>query len=194
MNDQPESHDHDDDSHAHFYVFNPFGGMSREEFVAQLDQHHAQIDAAAHRGVGFFESLNEEQLLTLRGLLNAMAGQPESTLPYYMGVVTTHLQHRFKICPACSLKHDDELEKLVQTGKEEMSHGQADTDPEELIQNAYAWGVNFLGLTLGEKPTITTPVICANGCGATFASVPDRMLRPAGESGCPGCIYKAKNG
>lgn len=193
MNDLPESHEGDDDSHAHFYVFNPFGGMSREEFVAQLDQHHAQIDAAAHRGVGFFESLNEEQLLTMRGLLNAMAGQPESTLPYYMGVVTTHLQHRFKICPACSLKHDDELEKLVQTGRDEMSHGQADTDDEELEQLAKTWGVVFTDSGDG-RPLNLTPVTCVNECGAGWTNLADRMLRPAGETGCPGCIYKAKNG
>lgn len=193
MNDQPEEYGEHEHDHGHPpHGFWPFA-ISREEWLEQVDQQQAQIDAAAHRGVSFFESLNEEQLLTMRGLVNAMAANPEMTLPYYMGVISTHLQHRFGVCPACSKKHDDELIKLVQTGKDEMSHGQADTDDEEMLQQAKAWGVEFIGMADG-RPLSVTPVKCVKNCGATNPTLADRMLKPAGPSGCPGCIHISKNG
>jgi hypothetical protein len=196
VNDQPDSHDEDDEPiMAVPGFYNQFGlQITREEYMAQVDQQHAQMDASAHRGVSFFDSLTEEQLFTLRGLINAMASQPESALPYYMGVVSSHLQHRFGVCPACSKKHDDEINKLIDTGRAEMSHGQADTDAEDLVGQAYAWGVDFVGLEPGQEPVVNTPVQCTQRCGATWINLADRMLAKPGPSGCPGCQQKAKFG
>ena len=193
MSDEPDNtpEENEDVPTMGMIQFVPFGQPMTKE---QRDQHNAEIDATAHRGVSFFDSLNEEQLLTLRNLLMVMHNEPMKVLPYYVGVVSTQLQQRFGVCPACTKKHDDELEKLVEVGQAEMSHGQADTDDEELALQAVAWGVSFDPKIADGRPLSLVPVFCNEICGATWPNMADRMLRKPGPDGCPGCQEKAKFG
>lgn len=144
----------------------------------------------AHAIKHFLESLNEEQLVTLRRIL-AMISQREDFGPYYTGLITAQLNSKFGICIACSQKHDEQLEKLVETSDKKKTvvsqlswtEFVASAD-EELLDKAAEYNV--------ELSFKIWPKVRCRKCGTEFASLEDRFLRKPDE--CAGCIQKEKWG
>jgi hypothetical protein len=198
VNDQPDQPDQpDEEKQSQGLVMGPHGLMTLHEYHKMMDQQHAHFEASAHQGVQFFESLSEEQLLTFRGIANAMQSNPKAVVAYYQGLASAYLRWRFGICPACSKKHDDELHKIIDAEKEgDAVHdvdGQTETDEEEILENMRIWNVDFLD-GAEDRPMHLRPVYCLANCGAQFPNIGDRMLRKPGNEGCPGCIQKMKTG
>jgi hypothetical protein len=193
--DEPQPEEQPEDGHEHhehqFMVMGPYGPMTGEQYAAMVDQQNAHLESSAHQAVNFFDDLNEEQLVTFRGILNALAHRPKQAIPYYQAMASSALKYRFGVCPACTKKHDEVLAEM--TGLPGEAIREEPEDVEELKEQARVWNVDFMDNTDG-RPLSLTPVFCLAECGASWPNLADRMLRKPGPDGCDGCQQKAKFG
>lgn len=163
--------------------------MNMPPEVREIIEHHRMhAEQAAHDTTNFFDSMTEDQLRSLRGVLGVIRSDPDST-PYFMGLVSSALQYKFGVCLGCGKKHDEELTKMAhpdvpsETRISDASKSKMTTT--EYLNKCIEYRVHIRG---------DGPEVICNNCGVTYVSLEDRMLRRPDIEGCDGCIQKEKWG
>lgn len=171
------SDEHEDNPQGAHFVF-PFNLGPSKEQVEQMQMHQ---EANAHETRHFFDSLDEGQLRKLSGLFQACYQSDGDASQYFIGIIAGMLDQKFKVCLACGRNHDAELKDFAPAEEEELPQKRA---AEETIELMKQYDVEIL---------ISGSLVCKN-CETPIASLEDRMLRPPGTAGCPGCVEKEKWG
>ena len=122
------------------------------EVQAAMEHQQMHDETNAHAIKHFFESLNEEQLIMLRRILSMVDNRAEFG-PYYTGLITALLNSKFGVCIACSQKHDEQLENLVEFSDEKKNENVplaqlswlefVDFADEELLQKVNEYNVEL---------------------------------------------------
>lgn len=75
----------------------------------------ADIDAAAtqHAMVRLFEELSEDQMTSVKVLLNGCQADGSPSAFFYGGYLIAELQRRFGVCAGYGKNHDNEIANLV---------------------------------------------------------------------------------
>jgi hypothetical protein len=106
-------------------------------------------------------------------------------------------------CMVCDLDHDEEINALLPTAP--AAEEPRVKTPDELVKDAEAEAAYAKSLEMvreHEANLLKYELVqdfekggfkCFN-CGMPSPSLEDRMMKPAGREGCPGCIQKAKWG
>lgn len=140
-----------------------------------------EIAAAHERHARFFRlfrDLQPEQLGTLLEMFTLFGSEMgQRFLHHQIGVIHT-LQTVIHGRCACGDDHDKEL----------IEDEQASLDSERHAENNQASMIEY-----GLIRDVDGKLFCKN-CQAIYSSLDDRMLRPPGAAGCPGCQQKAKWG
>lgn len=156
------------------------------ELQAALDHHRMHSEQSAHDSRDFLESLDEEQLRILRGMIRVI-DLNESAGSYYAGIVSAILSQKFHVCLGCGKKHDEELKDMAGEGKTDDATSWADfvrSLDNETLTELKTYGVQPV---TGEWPQVR----CEN-CGRLYPSLEDRKLNKPDE--CGGCQQIAKWG
>jgi len=145
---------------------------AKAEHQRMHDLHDMQGEASRHHLLNFLDSLTEEQLKDLRGIMRLAHEEQDFSL-YVMGVTNHVLTTTFGYCIVCNVKHEQVIEDF------DLPDPPTDeTDPETLMEQ-----YNLIAVGEGFK--------CSK-CGMTYVSLKDRMLRAPDE--CSGCIQTTKWG
>ncbi len=85
--------------------------MSPEEEEAEVRRRRELADMAHHDSVtatvSLIESLNEDQLATLKAILSTTMGDTTGTYTMHtIGFISARQHHEFGVCLACGEKHD----------------------------------------------------------------------------------------
>jgi hypothetical protein len=163
----------------------------------------AQMERAEMAGTAFRHDINrlirnlpQDDLLTFKNLMRHMQ-ESLSTAFYLEGVAATTLELRYDLCGGCGKNHEQDLlgapreDPTEGTEQLELEFDGLTTD-EAVDRVALMDEYNlYEGADKDGKPT--GEIFC-RGCDTQVASLEDRMLRPSGVRGCPGCQHKAKFG
>lgn len=144
-----------------------------------------EADAKVHESRQFFHSLNEEQLGHLSICINTTVANPKLGM-YYQGVIAQITETKYGTCIACGEKHDEELATISgqPSPSVEPAFPPKDTIPYDDLMDEYGMEQDDDG---------SDRVMCKN-CGLWYVNLQDRTLRPAGITGCHGCVQKTKTG
>ena len=181
-----------------------FGELPEEiqdKLKQEMDRHQMATDAMQHDVSRFFRELSVDHLKTLRFLMHACSCSAQAAA-FYEGVAATHLTLIHNVC-ACGEDHDADAHALLEPSEDTklvalIEHPDLADDVKEVagqmreqVNAALASDPNTgpYNLKLDENDNY----VCAN-CGKPYPSLDDRMLRPPGPDGCPGCVDKAKWG
>lgn len=161
-----------------------------EEGSGEIDpqiQFQMAVEVNVHEVVGFIRGLNEEQMKQLRMIFVRLSHEPELA-PYYIGILSTELDHQYGVCLGCGRKHGEEIEELLSdltmNDSAQSWSNFVRTMPDETVNQ-----LNEYHLTLVKQ---SWPKVVCTGCGMGYESLKDRMLR--GPDECSGCHQKAKFG
>lgn len=164
-----------------FLVFNT--GPSPE----QINMMRMAANANAHATQEFLESLNEEQMVKLLGLLHQLEVNPAAS-PFYQGICIMLMQMKFNKCAVCGKDHDAELTDM--SGQADQPLGQAEVDgAREQAENMKKYRLEWW-----TDPADGHEKLRCKQCFRPYVSLEDRMLRSPGIEGCPGCVQKEKWG
>ena len=103
------------------FAFGPFGPIEltdeqRAELQRQKDLHNMAHEEAMRSVNALLDSLDVEQLTTLKMMLGATQGDAnDSYSTHTMGWISSLLYYKFGICGACGKKHDDPDDILKET-------------------------------------------------------------------------------
>lgn len=185
------------------------------EMQRRHDQHMMEIDDYHHSIARMLDSFNKEQLETFRtmmhGLVTISEGEAQANLAMYEGMVVGILHSSFGICLACHRNHDEVMAQQMEaeTLQEETLTAMDGGDPFKPASERPDCQIGGIGM-LSDKQLADMEeyglddlrssddsrllgFVCMN-CGTQYQSIEDRKLRPAGKSGCPGCVNKEKWG
>jgi hypothetical protein len=171
----------------------------------QVEMHSMAIESARHRIVNFLESLDEENLYVLQGMLkNLVADTDNETAGFYNGLIAGLLAKK-GVCLMCHVRHPDPLaeadkkddidkhaEKRVTEGEGEVVTFTADAGEgdEEITVGSDRYYELVAKYNLKRE---NHRLICL-GCGTPYVNLRDRMLRKPGPEGCEGCKQTTKWG
>ena len=146
----------------------------------QLEQMRMSAEDRRHKVRNFIETLDEEQIKTLIMIIET-AIENDASGNFFIGMLIATLDQKFQACSGCGKNHDKMLAEL--SGQTEIP---AVTSPEDkpsrdALMDEY--GLEQVG----------DSILCKN-CGIEYVSLEDRMLRPAGVTGCSTCLQKEKWG
>lgn len=158
--------------HVHAVSYEEFTAMQR---MAGQQNAHAIMEALS--------TLNEEQLVALKGVLMFTNENPH-TNGYFQGIISQILQKTYNICPGCGVNHDE----VPPEWSEQEESNSAEKASTEVSVDVLMEEYNVVPYT-----GIDDQVQC-KGCGLVSPNIEDRMLRPPGVKGCEGCQNKAKWG
>lgn len=161
---------------------------AQQQIQAMMSQHRAHAeyhamatDSVVHGVHQLVNSFNEDELRAFTVLMNSMGKRGS----YWVGVASAYLELKHEVCPACSRKHDEELEKLAGDGSQETDWPTFVANlPDEVPKQMMEYRLNYMP---GEWPK----VMCRD-CGQVYPSLKDRMKRAP--DFCPGCHDKSAHG
>ena len=148
-----------------------------------------------------FEEMGEDELRTFitffHGMSNMPVGVLRRNLSYTEGVLTMYLE-KFGVCPACGTDHSkvpDEMQTDVHANDDEPNDDEPNEDEKEELKETpeLLEEYNLQRLASIDEGPSGSQLVC-KGCGMTYGSLADRMLREPGVEGCGGCKHKAKWG
>lgn len=175
----------DDHEHEHGPEFPfPFAFFTPQT-PEQREREQMEMLSNAHETRHFLESLKEDQLKKLAGVIRSISGSPEAGA-YYVGMIGMKLDTKFGICVSCGRKHDEELADLV-------GDGGSDEAPEQVTKGSVLYNKLMNEYGMEQDDDGSDKVMCKN-CKKWYENLPDRMLRPPGVTGCSGCIEKTRWG
>lgn len=182
---QPEQDPHEFDHHPIFY------GEPEEvkQQVAEFKARHRSIEIDIRHSISrFLDSLDLEGVKSLRHILGSTLSS-EQAASFYMGMAETLLSHKFKVCTACGVSHDAELEKLL---------SRPDSTPppvdESDVSMAMEYAQQLETYRLEEftpEDAVESQLRCRD-CQMVYVSLMDRMVKAPDD--CEGCRHKAKWG
>ena len=177
-----------------------------EEVRQAIEQQNMIVMSHGHEVHSFINSLNEEQLDTLRGILVNYWDRP--TAAFLVGNIANIMVTKFGRCPVCGQDHDEALHEMADEGKDdnvpedEQYKLFSGTKAEPMTETQWANFISILpqsvmedlneyGLTLIKQ---VWPMVRCKGCGIEYVSIEDRKLRVPGIDGCHGCQQKSATG
>jgi hypothetical protein len=161
------------------FVFGEPPEEIKEQMRAEYDRQQMLTVSMQHDLSRLFREQTQDNLRTMRFLMHVLAQNPLAAA-FYEGAVATLLEERFGMC-ACGDNHDADLAEVL----DKPEHEKMDEFNEELVADQ----MKIYGLEADAFGGLT----CTN-CGKSYPSLKDRMLRPPGLDGCPGCVERAKWG
>lgn len=186
------------------------------EAQAALERQQMQVESARHDVARLFTEMDSESLLTLRHVLASIASSDEYAprlASYFEGLAVGLLTLK-GICPGCGKNHeeellkppakgDDNLEVVVTTSEDTPTWPVAEdgtfifSDEEKAQMEEYGLDDAYMQDEKGNHFIGFACTRCVNSDGSPrrlYVSIVDRMLRASDESGCTGCMDKAKWG
>lgn len=158
-----------------------FGGEIPEEIKAMILKHMDHTTMAAtttfHDFQRLFAEMTPEHLRSIMLIFRYIASEGSVPASYFEGLASGSLMYKHNICCSCFVNHEEELqEHLVEANPEES----ADPSREGLLK------------TYRLEPSLSTDLLICTGCGMSYQSLEDRMLKPP--DNCSGCHEKARWG
>jgi hypothetical protein len=179
-------------------------------------------DDYRHGILRFIREASYDHLIIVRNMMHNMtwATRPDIFSSFYEAQIGMELMTRFNVCAACSVDHDKEIEGDHPSSQAGNSPESGDQPIEELkdagkkFVNIYKdlteadlihmarYGLDDLrsdGTPIGadDKPIPEGTLmgfICSRCKNMQWPTIADRMKDPSDESGCSGCVQKAKWG
>lgn len=206
--DNEHEHEHE---HQHPFPFVQFLVGPPPEAVERMK---LEALANAHEMHHFINGLDETELMKLIDLIKVVSADGAAAY-YYIGVLANKLDVQHGKCMSCGLKHDEELAELagdggpvnlnplnkpvVQnfTGTPRPTPGSPEEkgDPNDPVgpRGSDKYNENMVNFGMEADDDGSDRVMCT-ACGKWYENLADRMVKPAGVAGCPGCIQKNKWG
>lgn len=160
----------------------------RKQYEQAADKEEMEQQEWSHSLSRFFDSLDLEQVVTLRKMMNGVVRTTNNAdIPsFWEGLLTGIMHFKFGTCLGCGENHDHVLQEVSDQTEADAAHepdgtGMSDADYKDMMA--------LYGLEITEEGAL----VC-KGCGATSVSLKDRMLREPGKEGCPTCIQREKWG
>lgn len=195
------------------FVFGPLPEEVRQRMEEQQDRRQAEIQSWHHEQDHFFSTLTREQTLTLSRILrNITNDESGRTSAFYEGVCQSILTYRYNVCAGCGVDHAEEFAKeLLDEAPREPNLDVPDgISPDQLtFDDAIAADQPQLiadkideaeladrrelmdRYNVEEDPNLA-PFLRCRGCGLTYVSLEDRMVKAPDD--CHGCTHKSKWG
>ena len=160
----------------------------RRQYENVADRKEMEQQEWAHSLSRFFDSLDAEQVVTLRKMMHGVVMTTEhSDIPsFWEGLLTGIMHFKYNTWFGRGENHDHVLDAVAGQTEADAAHepdgtGMSDADYKDMMA--------LYGLEITEEGAL----VC-KGCGATSVSLKDRMRRDPGKEGCPGCIQREKWG
>lgn len=182
-----------------FFSFDDLPEEVKEQMRAAHERHVMEHDAVAHELVRALMEMAPEHLSAVHRIL-AICKDDDSAVAYYIGVLSVLRATRTKTCLACGRDHDEALFALFQdesaAPEPEPAAGagppaQPSADSTEPVLSDADRKDLMKVYNLIQHPS---GALLCGGCGQTYVSLEDRMLRAPGAEGCDSCQQKAKWG
>lgn len=163
----------------------------RRQYEQAADKVEMEQQEWAHSLSGFFDSLNLEQVVTLRKMMHGIVATTKySDIPsFWEGTLTGIMHFKFGVCLGCGENHDEVLKIVSEQEDADKSGVGHEPDGTGMSDADYKDMMTLYGLEITDSGALA----CKN-CGVHSASLKDRMLREPGKEGCPGCVQKEKWG
>lgn len=189
---------------------------------AAAERHSMMAEDYRHRIMDLFNTLDEEQLVSLKWMLhNITMESPSQLSAMYEGQITVIMEKKFGLCAGCGINHEKEAKALAAQSDpavptkatnpvdaEAREQLATPTEPskyvnqfgdltEDDLRNMEIYHLD--DVRDEENGYALLGFICTGiiggprgGCGMRYGSIADRMLRPPEE--CTGCFTKAAHG
>lgn len=189
----------------------------QQELQNQVAFAQANSEDFGHAVQRLMTEMDQDSLITLKTMLHYVVHESNSPVAaYWEGVVTGSLTHRFNICSAHGVNHDEEAEQelrvpegfespsqmLLNYTEEDVPESSADrarsgrlSDGDKMLMEQYHLDDAYIE---GSQPPLFYGFICTGikgrreGCGVMYPSIEDRMLKEP--ESCSGCFQKAAHG
>lgn len=180
-----------------------FGDMPedmKQVMEAQMERAEMAGTAFRHDIMRLIRSLPADDLMTFKSLMRHLQESTSSAF-YLEGVAATTLEMKYDVCGGCGKNHDKDLlgddpaPRDPEGGTEQLELFTMDgkVSRVDVPLPAPAERQSQMMAEYNLEETIDGIILC-KGCGTASSSLEDRMLRPPGVRGCPGCQDKAKFG
>ncbi len=173
----------------------------RAKMNAAYEDHVVQVHDFQHTIEEAWNELDHHQLFAIAQWLQRLSSTDPNfvmaSASYTAGSLYRLAAFKSKTCVVCDKNHDDEAAKLLTDSVENVQiEPPNDGLGNSLDDRAIAVIIKehedkMKEYTLGQ--TDNGSFYCTE-CGMPHHSLEDRMLKPAGADGCPGCQHKAKWG
>ena len=169
-----------------------------------IEQQQMEGEANAHETREFLDSLTEAQLRKFASIMGLAGATDGTAATYYLGVAAGILDWKYKSCLACGKNHDKPFEEMAPLEEDSLEASKRRHPAgKKLVLRECCGTMSNLPHTY-QCPFViqydmepddggTLNIMCKN-CKKWYTSLEDRMLRPPGKQGCPGCIQKEKWG
>lgn len=205
------------------FLFGPPSEEMQRAMQEARDHHQAHVLDFHHLIEEGWDSLSAEQLKVVAQWMNYLAESNEANmrtkLAFMAGSLFRKAAEKSGLCFTCNKNHDDELAKLSGQGppdQDQQVHvstqfqkpdgtpiqgtvavsGPPNAEAEASFvesQRIIAEHEANLKTYRLEQDFVKGGFKCT-GCGQSYPSLEDRMLKEPGIEGCSGCIHKAKFG
>jgi hypothetical protein len=194
----------------------------QQHLLEQQRRLEMTADSFRHEILRFLREAPHDHLLIVRNLMHNItwAARPDIFSSYYEAQVSMTLMERFNICPSCGVDHDEQVGLNHPSSQAGNSPESPDQPIEELADAGLKYVNTYRDLTeadllhmekygLDDMRSDGTPVgadgkplpegklmgfICTRCKNMQWPTIEDRMKDPSDESGCSGCMQKAKWG
>jgi hypothetical protein len=182
-----ESSDESNEEHEHHH--HPIFAFQMGPPPEVLERMQMENEANAHETRHFLDSLTEDQLIKLGGIMQLCFSSNGAAAGYYQGVIIGILDYKYKVCLSCGRNHEEEFHEAVDT---ELPLKNTCCDTVRGRPHSYECSL-MVEYGLEPDDNGSEHVQCKN-CKQWYPSLEDRMLRPPGVKGCSSCQQKAKWG
>lgn len=165
--------------------FMPVPPEVQEMYYNHIERQKMSYEDTVHELDSFVESLDATQLEQFDAFLKLVAPSATKTA-FWRGRIAGLRKSRDDVC-LCGGKHS--LNDLLE------APAPPEEKPELVVQTEFATdSATMVSAMLDYNLTVEDDKIVCKGCGKSYVSVEDRMLRRKGVEGCEGCIHKNKWG
>lgn len=202
-----------------FFPFGPIPEEVKRQMEEAHDRQRAETEAWHNEQNDFFDGMSKDQLVTLNRILRNMGEDLSGrTAAFYEGIVQSLLTFKHKVCPSCGIDHAEEFTSGLGTilgdmirplipkvgeplnlppGHEQLTFDDALKDADMSVEETVDLAEELHRKQQMERYNVepdaeNPPFLKCRGCGLTYVSLEDRMVKAAND--CHGCAHKSKWG